>query len=65
MKGCILPFGKKGNLGITKNYRGITLTAIAVKLNNTLLLNENPKSRKFFKKIRTAFKEIAPQYHRF
>ena len=29
-KGCILPFPKKGELGIAKNYRGITLTSIAV-----------------------------------
>ena len=28
-EGCLLPFPKKGNLGITTNYRGITLTAIA------------------------------------
>ena len=38
-KGCILPFPKKGDLGIAKNYRGITLTAIAAKIYNTLLLN--------------------------
>ena len=28
-EGCLLPIPKKGNLAITKNYRGITLTAIA------------------------------------
>ena len=28
IKGCILPFIKKGDLRITKNYRGITLTSI-------------------------------------
>lgn len=38
-EGCILPFPKKGDLGITKNYRGITLTAIAAKIYNLLLLN--------------------------
>ena len=38
-KGCILPFPKKGDLGITKNYRGITLTAIAAKVYNALLLS--------------------------
>ena len=32
MKGCILPFLKKGNLGLAKNYRGITLTTIAAKI---------------------------------
>ena len=39
MKGCILPFPKKGDLGIAKNYRGITLTSIAVKMYNALLRN--------------------------
>ena len=33
------PSTKKGDLGITKNYSGITLTAIAAKVNNTLLFN--------------------------
>ena len=32
-------FHKKGDLGISKNYRGITLTAIDSKVYNTLLLN--------------------------
>ena len=34
MKGCILPFPKKGDLGLAKNYRGITLTSIAAKIYN-------------------------------
>ena len=38
-EGCILPFPKKGDLGLTKNYRGITLTPIAAKIYNSLLLN--------------------------
>ena len=38
-KGCILPFPKKGDLPITNNYRGITLTAIAAKIYNLMLLN--------------------------
>ena len=38
-KGCILPFPKKGDLSITKNYKGITLTAIAAKIYNLMLLN--------------------------
>ena len=38
-EGCLLPFPKKGNLGITKNYRGITLTPIAAKIYNLMLLN--------------------------
>ena len=38
-EGCILPFPKKGDLGITQNYRGITLTAIAAKTCNSMLRN--------------------------
>ena len=37
MKGCILPLPKKGDLGLAKNYRGITLTSIAAKIYNALL----------------------------
>ena len=37
-EGCLLPFPKKGNLGITKNFRGITLTPIAAKIYNLMLL---------------------------
>ena len=36
-KGCILPFPKKGDLGLAKDYRGITLTSIAAKIYNALL----------------------------
>ena len=39
MKGCILPFPKKGDLGLAKNYRGITLTSIAAKIYSALLRN--------------------------
>ena len=39
MKGCILPFHKKGDHGLAKNYRGITLTSIAAKIYNALLRN--------------------------
>ena len=39
MKGCILPFPKKGDLGLAKYYRGITLTSIAAKIYNALLRN--------------------------
>ena len=38
-EGCLLPFPKKGDLGMTKNYRGITLTAITAKIYNLMLLN--------------------------
>ena len=36
-KGCIITFPKKGNLIVTNNYRGITLTCISGKIYNTLL----------------------------
>ena len=36
-KGCILPFPKKGDLRLAKNYRGIMLTSIAAKIYNALL----------------------------
>ena len=36
---CILPFPKKGDLGVVNNYRGIALTTISAKIYNTLLLN--------------------------
>ena len=39
MKGCISPFPKKDDLGLAKNYRGITLISIAVKIYNALLRN--------------------------
>ena len=39
MKGYILPFPKKGDLGLAKNYRGIILTSIAAKIYNVLLHN--------------------------
>ena len=38
-KGCILPLPKKGEPEIAKNCRGITLTSIAAKIYNALLLN--------------------------
>ena len=38
-QGGILPFPKKGNLAITGNYRGITLTAVAAKIFNKMLIN--------------------------
>ena len=37
--GWILPFPKKGDLGLAKNYWGITLTSIAAKIYNALLRN--------------------------
>jgi len=37
--GLIIPIPKKGNLELMTNYRGITLTSIAAKLYNRVLLN--------------------------
>ena len=39
MKVWILPFSKKGDLRLAKNYWGITLTSIAAKIYNVLLHN--------------------------
>ena len=39
MKGCILPFPKKGDLGLAKNYLGITPTSIAATIYNAQLRN--------------------------
>ena len=51
MKGCILPFPKKGNLGLAKNYQGITLTSIVAKIYNALLCNHiEPKIENIFRK---------------
>ena len=52
MKGCIPPFPKKGDLGLAKNYRGITLISIAAempcyknriepKIDNIFMKNQN------------------------
>ena len=39
MKGCIIPYPKKGDLGLAKNYRGITFTSLVAKIYNALLRN--------------------------
>ena len=57
MKGCILPFPKKGDLGLAKNYRGITLTSIAAKIYNTLLRNRiEPKIDNILRKNQNGFR---------
>ena len=38
-KSSIIPLPKKGDLSLPSNYRGITLSALASKLYNTMLLN--------------------------
>ena len=57
MKGCILPFPKKGDLGLAKNYRGITLTFIAAKIYNALLRNRiEPKIDNILRKNQNGFR---------
>ena len=57
MKGCILPFPKKGDLGLAKNYRGITLTSIAAKIYNAQLRNRiEPKIENMLRKNQNGFR---------
>ena len=57
MKGCILPFHNKGDLGLANNYRGITLTSIAAKIYNALLRNRiEPKINNILWKNRNGFR---------
>ena len=57
MKGCILPFPKKDDLELAKNYRGITLTSIAAKIYNALLRNRiEPKIDNILRKNQNSFK---------
>ena len=57
MKGCILPFSKRGDLGLTKNYRGITLTYIVAKIYNALLRNcIEPKIDNILRKDQNGFR---------
>ena len=57
MKGCIIPFPKKGDHGLAKNYRGITLTSIAAEIYNALLLNRmEPKIDNILRKNQNGFR---------
>ena len=57
-EGCILPFPKKGDLGITQNYRGITLTAIAAKTYNSMLRNRiQPKIENVLRRNQNGFRK--------
>ena len=57
MKGCILPFPKKSDLGLAKNYRGITLTSIAAKIYNALQRNRiEPKIDNILRKNQNGFR---------
>ena len=56
MNGCILPFPKKGDFGLAKNYRGMTLTSIAAKIYNALLHNRiEPKIDNILRKNQNGF----------
>ena len=56
MKGCILPFPKKSDLGLAKNYRGIILTSIAAKIYNAQLQNRiEPKIDNILRKNQNGF----------
>ena len=57
MKGCILLFPKMGDLGLAKNYRGITLTSIAAKIYKALLRNcIEPKIDNILRKNQNGFR---------
>ena len=57
MKGCILPFPKKGDYGLAKNYRSITLTSIVAKIYNALLRNRiEPKIDNILRKNQNCFR---------
>ena len=57
MTGCILPFLKKGNLELAKNYRDITLTSIAAKIYDALLRNLiEPKIDNILRKNQNGFR---------
>ena len=57
MKGRNLPFPKKGGLGLTQNYRGITLTSIAAKIYKALLRNcMEPKIDNILRKNQNGFR---------
>ena len=56
-KWCILPFLRKGDLGLAKNYEGITLMSIAAKIYDTLLRNcTEPKIEKILRKNQHDFR---------
>ena len=56
MKRCILPFPKKGDLRLAKNYRGMTLTSMAAKIYNALRHNLiEPKIDNILRKNQNGF----------
>ena len=65
MKRCILPFPKKGDLGLAKNYRGITLTSIVAIIYNALLRNRIEPKIDNIGKTKMASEEIDPRPHKY
>ena len=64
-KDCILSLRTKGGLGISKNCRAITLTAIVSKVYNALFLNRiKAEIKKIDRKKQNDFGEIDPEPHR-
>lgn len=56
--GGIIPLPKKGDLGLTKNYRGITLSVVAAKVYNKMLLNRiRPVLDPLLRKNQNGFRE--------
>ena len=57
MKGYILPFAKKCDLRLAKNYQGIILTSIAAKIYNVKLRNRiEPKIDNILRKNQNGFR---------
>ena len=57
-EGCILPFPKKGDLSLATNYRGITLTPIAAKIYNSMLLNRiQPEVERVLRRNQNGFRK--------
>ena len=56
MKGCILLFPRKGDLGLAKNYQSITLMFIVAKMYKALLCNRiEPKIDNILRKNQNGF----------
>ena len=57
MKGGIPYFHKKSDLGLAKNYRGITVISISAKIYNALLRNHiEPKIENILRKNQNGFR---------
>ena len=53
-----MPFPKRGDLGKTSNYRGITLFFTAAKIYNALLLNRiQPEMEKILRRNQNGFRK--------